>query len=290
MSHISYECPTEFNVVTNLKSCNEYRKDLQESTDPLKYRFDIRPGPMCYMTGQNFQGLRSSSARNPPAQLLDTELTLRALPLKEQDNQYVTKNIHSSKPPKMPDILSNRLIIPDCQDMLQWQRTKIRRIDFPQFSQRMDRTGFFVTNYMRPGRDTRSEMRQAFKQYEQQNAKTSTVYGVSKFDQRPLTPAVDQSCTNANNIPCMHLYEPDANLTRITIDPKLTLSQQKARHQFRSDKPLTDATSKSASRLEAMRIAQTIDPKTPYLEQVKDTHRENSCLARFYDFVPPGCD
>src|SRR4051794_6913024 len=101
--NISFECPTEFNVVTSLKKCSLYKKELQESTDPLKYKFDITPGPMCYMPGQAFQGLQiTNGERRPPPQLLDMELTLQAMPLKEEENDYIIKDIHNAKPPAMP--------------------------------------------------------------------------------------------------------------------------------------------------------------------------------------------
>lgn len=289
-SAISYECPTEFNVLTNLKSCDEYRKELQESTDPLKYRFDIRPGPMCYMPGQAFQGLQFTSSRNPPPQLLDMEMTLQAMPLKEEDNRYVTKDIHNAVPPKMPAILSNRLVIPDCRDILQWQRTKIRRIDFPQISQRMDKMGLYLTNYMRPGRDTRAEMRDAFKLYEKQNAAKGHIYGVGKFDSRALKPGTNTKCTNASDIDCMNVYGPEAIRTSAVVDSTLPLTDLNIPGNVLKENGTAAAASNtkpSALRAEAMRVASTINPNVPYINMVEDMKRQNSCNARFYGYTPP---
>jgi len=285
MNNISYQCPTEFNVVTTLQSCDEYKKELQESMDPLKYKFDIRPGPMCYMPGQAFQGLRIGSGRQPPPQLLDMELTLQAMPLKEQDNKYIIKDIHNAKPPAMPKILSNRMIVPDCQEILGWQRTKIKRNEFPQVSHRMDKMGMYLTNYMRPGRDTRAEMRDAFRLYEKQKKTSSDVYGVGIFDPRALKPGTNPNCTNADSdLGCMHVYGPDAQRTTAVIDPTLTLNDLSGKQGIKGgnlDSPLT---------LEAKRVAQTLDQNIPYTDLLTKANAiSNSCIARFYGYTPPNC-
>lgn len=286
MNNISYQCPTEFNVATQLKSCDEYKKELQESMDPLKYRFDIRPGPMCYMPGQTFQGLRMAAGRKPPPQLLDMEMTLQTMPLKEQDNRYVINDIRNAKPPSMPAILSNRLVVPDCQEILSFQRTKIRKIDFPQFSHRMDKMGVYLTNYMRPGRDTRMEMRDAFKLWEKKKAEGSNIYGVGKFDSRALKPGTNPKCTNADSdLDCMHVYGPDAQRTGAVIDPTLPLKDLTSRQGIGEATRGTSA----AVAVETLRVAETIDPNRPYTELLRNEQQKTGCNARFYGYVPPGC-
>ena len=92
---MNYQCSTEFNIATSLLDCDGYKKRVQESTDPLKYKFDLKPSAMCFMPGQTFQGLQMVSQRTPPPQLLDIEMTLKKMPILEQDNEYVIKNIHN---------------------------------------------------------------------------------------------------------------------------------------------------------------------------------------------------
>ena len=298
------ECPTTFNVLTQLKSCDEYKKELQESMDPLKYRFDLRPGPMCFMPGQAFQGLRTSTMRGPPPQLLDMEMTLHSMPLKEQDNRYVIKDIHNAAPPAMPAILSNRMIIPECKEIMQWQRTKIRRIDEPQISQRMDKMGLYLTNYMRPGRNTRDEMRDAFKAYEKQKAANSDIYGVGKFDPRALKPGTNPNCTNADSdLDCMHVYGPDAIRTGTVIDQTLPFKDLVARQgggvaaiaggaagsAAGGGGGIGAGAGVSASTIQAMRVAESIDPNASYVNLLKDVRAKNGCNARFYNYSPNSC-
>lgn len=308
MNNISYQCPTEFNVVTTLKSCDEYKKELQESMDPLKYKFDLQPGPMCYMPGQAFQGLRMAAGRMPPPQLLDVEMTLHSMPLKEQDNRYVIKDIHNAKPPSMPKILSNRLIVPDCKDILGWQRTKIRnRIDTPQFSHRMEKMGTYSTDYMRPGRDTRAEMRDAFRKYENQKTKnnSSSIYGVGKYDSRTLKPGTNPECTNADSdLGCMHVYGPDAVRTSTVIDPTMTLKDLAANSnisgtvggRFTNALGIGSGTASANATMgpsqyaqESRRVAETINPDIPYTDLIKKQFVKNGCNARFYGYTPGSC-
>jgi len=284
MTNVSFQCPTEFNVVTNLKSCNDYLTEMKESAEMFKYRFDIRPGPMCYMPGQNFQGLQSVVARNPPPQLLETERALTMLPLKEERNDYFIKDLHGAKP-QTPTIFRNRMVVPDCRDILTWQRTKIRRIDFPQVSQRMDRMGFYLTNYMRPGRDTKAEMKDAYKRYEQMKNANSNIYGVGIFDRGALKPDTTTKCTNAAGLECMNIYGSGTPTSSTILDPTLTLQDLSARQGLPASTPTlptpTSALAKNAAR--------SIDSDVPYTELLQDTFAKNSCNARFYNYKPSGC-
>lgn len=299
MNNTSYECPTEFNVLTKLKSCTDYRKELQESTDPLKYKFDLKPGPMCFMPGQMFQGLQMTVDRRPPVSLLEMEQTLQLMPLKEEEGHYVIGDIHKAKPPSMPAILSNRLVIPDCTDILRWQRTKIKKTDFPQVSQRMDKMGLYLTNYMRPGVDTKQEMKDLYKKYDQQQMNGQNIYGVGKFDKRPLKPGTNPKCTNADSdLDCMHVYGPDATRTGAVIDSTLTLTDL-ARNGLGDNGGSAsgigsgsglggNAGAKTVS-VETRSVAATIDPNQTLTSLLKDVQTKAGCNARFYGYAPPTC-
>lgn len=282
-SNISYQCPTEFNVLTQLKSCKEYKKELQESTDQLKYRFDMQIAPMCFMQNNAFQGLALlNGGRRPPRQLLDMEKTLQMMPLIEQENDYVIDDIRNAKPPSMPAILSNRLVIPDCKDIISFQRTKIKRTEFPQMSHRLDKKGMFLTNYMRIGRDTRQEMKDAFKEWEKKKNQNTGIYGVGKFDSRPLKPGTNPTCTNADSaLDCMHVYGPDSVRTNAVIDPTLTLNELTNRQGVSVPTPVHS--------VDTLRVAQTIDPNTTFTDLLRNEQQKSGCNARFYGYTPPGC-
>jgi hypothetical protein len=279
---MNFQCTTEFNVENSLKPCGQYKKALQESTDPLKYIFDIKPSPMCYMPGQNFQGIQMTTGeKRPPPQLLDMEMTLQAMPLKEEENDYVIKNIHNAKPPAMPSILSNRLVIPDCGEILSSKRTKIRFGEAPDVPQRVERMGFYNTNYMRPGMDTRQEWKDKFAEYEKtkQKENKNNVYGIGAFDKRALKPGTNPKCTNADsNLGCMHVYGPDAKRTGKMIDSTRVISDLVNRPVgTQLNMPL------AATKM----VADSIDPKTPYIDLIRDPLIRQSCNARFYDYTPP---
>ena len=163
------ECKEQFNIPTTLIDDEySYRKRLQESTEPLKYQMDLRPPAMCYMPGQTFQGLQISQRHAPPS-LIDVETYLKNAPLVNEDRDNVfLGDLNNTKPPSMPKLLSNRLIIPDCRDILTSRRNKIRKTDMPQFGTRMD----MITEdqkrpmFMLPGIDTRLESRDRFKKKE----------------------------------------------------------------------------------------------------------------------------
>ncbi len=103
-----------FNQVTNLVDLECYKKRLQESTDIYEYRTAISPTPPCYMQNMAVQG------DSPPSgKLIDVETYLRTQPLREEIQQYVTGRADLDKAPVLPDILQNRVLLPDCQDVIQ---------------------------------------------------------------------------------------------------------------------------------------------------------------------------
>jgi len=253
------------------------------------------------MPGQMFQGLQMTTGdKRPPPQLLDMEMTLQAMPLKEQDNDYIIKDIHNAKPPAMPQILSNRLVIPDCGDILKSERTKIRWGEGNDAPARVEKMAYH-NSYQRPGSDTKREWKDKFSQFEKKNRAANTdVYGIGLYDKRALKPGTNPKCHNADSdLDCMHVYGPDAERTGKVIDPTLTLGDLAGR----PGGPGTDSLAASvglgdsaASKVgsvtanpETQRVAATINPTTPYINYVRDSMARAGCNARFYDYSPKGC-
>src|SRR5215210_1739940 len=105
-----------FNQVTNLLDYDGYKKKVQESTDIFKYQTDSFPQPICYMPGQSLQGFNIHQA---PTKLIDVESYLLTQPLREEILHYtINENVRNVKP-SLPDILQNRILIPDCKDLLE---------------------------------------------------------------------------------------------------------------------------------------------------------------------------
>lgn len=296
---MNYECPTEFNKITSFRDCNGWTKKLQESTDPLKYKFDVHTPPICFMPGKNFQGLQSVGGRMPPPQLMDMETTLRTMPLKEQENEYYISNIHQAKPPKMPDILSNRLVIPDCGDLLGYKTTKVKgRTDFPEWSERVNNMGRKNMNFMMPGEDTKATIKELYKKYEKDKIANNNVYGVSKFDDRPLKPGTNPKCNNADSdLDCMHVYGPDSTRDNTVLDSTMTLSDLAKRGLSITAKKdptqrigLVSSMGQSTPNSETRRVAETINPNIPYVDLLKPIHSKNACkTSQFYSYSPPSC-
>jgi hypothetical protein len=296
---MNYQCETEFNVPTSLLDCNGYKKKMQESTELLKYTFDKKLAPICFMPGIPFQGAQMIGERIPPPQLLDVQTTLRTMPLLEEEKDYFIRDLHRAKPPSMPAKLSNRMVIPECNEILNSKRTKIRRIDFPEFSNRMDRSGQVYVQYMRPGRDTRQEMKDAFLRTEEAKAKNSNIYGVGKFDPRALKPGTNPKCTAADSSnDCMHVYGPDAVRDGTVLDPTLSLSAmaKQGLQGFASGSNGGVLSSGGGvggygvNAVETERIAESINPNIPYTQLMQDQLRRNQCNAVFYNYKPPTCN
>jgi len=283
------ECPTEFNIATSLLDCDGYNKRMQESTDPLKYVFDFKPPPICFMPGQTFQGLQSTGERRPPPSLMEVERYLQNSPLVEADNDYIIDDIRSAKPPKMPKALSNRLVIPECKEILGLKRTKIKRTEFPEWSSRSDLNTKQQLDYMRPGRDTRMEMREAYKKWDAKNVSNSNIYGVGKYDKRALRPVVDVNCYDADaDMGCMHVKGPDAVTAHGTkqLDPTLTFADTVKKIQTSSAAnayALPTASSAQPS-ADTQKVLSTLDQTVPYYTLLDAVERNNAKNLKFYAY------
>ena len=155
---------SEFNEVTSFRDCKQYQKKDQENDDVYSYMMGRNVNsPMCYMgPGQNMQGLQYGE-RRPPTDFIDIESYLREQPIQDNINGNVIDNIHDQKNiPVMPD---NKLVYNDCTP-IDTRITKLRKMDFPDWSIRMDQTGLQQTNYMLPGIDTRQQVKDVYKNKE----------------------------------------------------------------------------------------------------------------------------
>ncbi|RKO93698.1 hypothetical protein BDK51DRAFT_45017 [Blyttiomyces helicus] len=227
---------------------------LTESEDPGRYIFDIKPKAPCYMENQRFQGFQQAQ-RAVPVNLLDIESKLKYMLLGEEDNDYITGDIHKAKAPKIPSDLSNKIIVPECQDNFGYVPTKIRKVDFPKWSMQLDGKGGPTSNYMRPGRDSRLEMKDAFKRQEK-----SGTY-----------------CAGFGN-------NGTANMSGgLTFLPSQTIGDVTLQERANS--------SQSAVSQETMRAASTIDPTMTYMQLLQAADRNLSENVRFYNyFAPSGCE
>lgn len=288
---MNYNCGTQFNVVTTLKDCNGWKKKMQESTDPFKYTMDIKPSTMCFMQGSNFQGLAVSQRQAPPA-LMETERFLRNAPLIEEDQENYIEDIHNAKPPTMPPQLSNRMIIPECNELLGngSKITKIKKTEFPEWATRTDLEKRQQFNYMRPGRDTKLEIRDAYQTWDQKKNGKS-VYGIGKYSSGALRPVTDVNCNNADSDNgCMHVKGPDAVTShgKIRLDPTVTLTDMQPKV---SDKGFFSQfgfpfSEKSGPSNETQNIAKSINQNVPYTQLLTPQLQRNGCNAKFYDYKP----
>lgn len=281
MNPLLEECPVQFNVSTSLLDCNGYRKRMKENTDVYRRQFDMVPKPMCFMQGVTLQGFQGTGNRMPPPSLLDIESSLRRGPLIEEDNNNSLEDLHAAKPPAMPKELSNRLVIPECESLLKQQTTKIRRTEFPQFTRREDLKGHVRHNYGRPGMQTRMAMKDAFKDYEKRKAANSNIYGISKFDRRPLTAMPDIECHNGDsNLGCMTIGAPGtASLSGTVFDPSATFKDTLQNGTLK-------ASSNSLISEQTRNAAKALDPNASYLELLREPMRKRSCNIRFYNYDP----
>ena len=282
---MNYQCSTQFNVPTSFLNCRDYKKKLQESTDPLKYRLDLMPQQACFMPNQTFQGFQGGQ-RRPPNSLLDVENALRNAPLLEEENRNAIGDIHKVRAPQMPSVFNNKLIVPECNDMLRIETTKINKLDFPQLAMRLDKRGTYNTNYMRPGRDTRMEMRDGYKKWENQNVKKSNIFGIGKYDDRPLYLGNTTDCKISDQMGCMQVYGPDAlqngtlNKSDLTLGNLNTMNSQAL---FNYPPQISTALNKSSWKTQdTQAVAKTINPAVPYSQQIPS----NVCGATFYGYNP----
>ncbi len=304
---MNYECPAEFNIPTSLLDCRGYKKRMQESTDPFKYQMAVRPGPVCMSSNQTFQGLMMAQRRPPPG-LLGVENYLKSAPILDSQRDYVIDDIHHAKPPRMPKPLSNKLLIPECNELPGYQRTKIQsKSESPEWSMRIERNGKKYADYARPGRDTRAEVREAWKKKEQKEVSNSDIFGVSKYDKRALRPAANQDCMG--DISCMVITGPDNRQTFAapSVIPETGtegmsvstaanwnaagIATTTSRPTFTSvpGAPVISSASGSAAQDPTARVAATINGNVPYTVNLTDQWRRAACNVRFENYTPTGC-
>lgn len=301
---MNYECTTQFNIPTSLLDCNGYKVKMRENVELSNYHFDIKPPPICFMPGQMFQG-NQMAQRAPPPQLMDVELALRTGPLYEEDNDYITNDIHNQKPKPMPGVLSNRLVIPECNDIFKYETTKVRWGESPNVPQRLHKSSLRgYANYMRPGIDTKQQMKQLYQQYEKNQNANSGIYGVGKYDPRALKPGTNPKCNNGDSdLDCMHVYGPDATRDGKVIDPTLTLNTmlqnglQQPAHPSEyvpvsssiSAVGITASGKPQMISAETKRVAESLDPNVSYLNLAAQISPKALCNAKFYGYTPPKC-
>lgn len=304
---MNYQCPAEFNIPTSLLDCRGYKKRMQESTDPYRYKMALKPGPVCMSSNQTFQGLMMAQRRPPPG-LLGVENYLKSAPILDAQRDYVIDDISLAKPPRMPKPLSNKLLIPECNELPGYQRTKIQsKSESPEWSMRLERNGKKYADYARPGRDTRAEIREAWKKKEQKEITNSDIYGVSKYDKRALQPAQNQDCMG--DISCMVLKGPDntsqtpARFSSITGTEGMSLSTASnwnaAGVATNASKPtltsvpgtpiITGSSAGSASMDPTRQVAATINGNVPYIDNLTEQWRRAACNVKFETYKPAKC-
>lgn len=195
---VNYECTTEFNVPTSFIDEIEYQKREQESTDPLKYIMDITPGKYCFVSNTYNQGLQIAQ-KSPPVELLDIEDNLRRTPIISEANHYITDNVYNKLPPALPSVMENRLLVSECATFIDYESTLVKRMDLPQWSYRNDLTQRKQAEYMRPGRDTRTEVKDYFKQADKTKLCTTSKQNTDSYYCVDGTNVMDITSSNNTN-------------------------------------------------------------------------------------------
>ena len=170
-----------FNLVTKVNRLTYKKKDM-ESDATYNHIMEIKPSPMCYAKGRNFQGLPLGEKR-PPNDLLDVETYLRDSGFVEQINKNVIDDVHSIR--TMDQTMGytmgqNYTTIKECSDAGVAQVTKINKLEFPEWSSRMEKSGAAVRqlDYMPVGIDTRRQAKDHFSG--KKNPSNKTVYDLSE--------------------------------------------------------------------------------------------------------------
>lgn len=161
----------QFNQPTSFMTDNCYKKKERESAAPLDYIFDIGPQKGCFNACRGFQGVMVSNKAVPP-NLIDIDNFLRTHGLVEEELRQCTDDIHTAGGPNIPSILDNKMVIPDCVSDC-FQTTKVRKPDNPTFSRPvsiLDRQNRGQFQVWKPARDTRLEVKDAYKTWRQKNS------------------------------------------------------------------------------------------------------------------------
>ena len=196
--------PGTFNVPTGLMDTGCYAKKLQESTDPFEYLLAIKPRGPCFMVGENLQGY-SAGTRAPPPELIGVETYLKTNPL-------ITDSITGplqNQSPQLPSELNNLLEIPECKRRID-SKFQSRRLRSQMPSYAPSRTDIITdrrkqVDLARDGRNTRQEMKDAYKKYQE-----------GKFGDRTkgvLVPSSHVDCVSgSSDLQCLHVASTD-NIT-----------------------------------------------------------------------------
>lgn len=122
------------------------------------------------MGHRGFQGVSVTNKAVPP-NLIDIDNFLRTQGLYEEELKNCIDDIHAVEP-GMPSILDNKFTIPDCVPDC-FQTTKVRKPDNPKFtrpSSTLDRQSRGQFQVWKPARDTRLEVKDAYKTQRQNSA------------------------------------------------------------------------------------------------------------------------
>ena len=205
---MNYDCKVEFNIPTDLRDDAGFSQRMKENEEAYKYVTDFRPMTMCMMDHVPLQG-QQVGTRGPPPQVLDIEWALRKDAMEQKTNEYISKDPTAA--PSTPAVFQRKLFIPHCNDIFKPQKTRTRKSERPpQQSSTPKATSRLNTNYMRPGIDTRRELKDNYKRWEENKAKTTNIYGLAKYDSRPLVAGTTLNChAGDSNLNCMYVYGPD---------------------------------------------------------------------------------
>jgi hypothetical protein len=159
-------CAFEFNIPVQYTTTDGFKKQEQESQEPLKYKFDISPyappfNP-CLGPTQQLQGVGSNANKRPPASLIAVEDYLKKSGVVIETNKAIIfdKNVK----PSMPNILNNKMRIPECKVNNAFETTKTQRHEMPQYNTPTYPKGHYQTDVMNSGIDTRQEVKDNYKQ------------------------------------------------------------------------------------------------------------------------------
>ncbi|KAJ3377734.1 hypothetical protein HDU92_008030 [Lobulomyces angularis] len=97
-----------------------------------------------------------------PPSIVDVENYLKKSgPILETNSS--TAQEQQNGPPMLPTILNNKMIIPECENISNYERTKTLKTEMPLFQHPVYPKGIHQTNIMVSGRDTRLEVRDNYK-------------------------------------------------------------------------------------------------------------------------------
>lgn len=158
-------CAFEFNIPVQYTTEDGFKKQEQESQEPLKYKFDISPysPPFhpCFGSTQILQGIANGTKR-PPASLVAVEDYLKKSGLVIETNKAII--FEKNQTPSMPNILNNTMRIPECSFDNSFETTKTQRHEMPQYNTPTYPKGHYQTDVMNSGIDTRQQVKDNYKQ------------------------------------------------------------------------------------------------------------------------------